>query len=483
MPATDALYLPDENDRKLLKEMLLWFANDRANTTNRLRTEEPDIQAPEVYLAMTPAGGIPGLVKTTGTGSIEDVTAGSAVCEMWRLSFVNNHLHPLGFSKTVWNLSTTAVAGGTPVLVVRDKPGIWYATAPGTSGGGGSLTVEDEDANTVTSVTDLVFQGNGSVQPTVTPNGGTGTANVTYNVSDGGTGDLQFCDNVVGTDALFNALDLMSALGWTSSVVVFNLALTNAGYPGLSITNAGLKWQLGANGGNITGTNTDSTWVINDARSSGAATHLGIVNNASNNCLMQVGRTGGSDTITLVGHVINIGQSSSSDSISVNGCGFSWTTTTTTSGVMVLTNTVYQTSMPANGCGVISKSTASGFTNCYGALDVQTSPALYPFTATFIAVLGLNARSGAGVLTWGAVGDDSYAFNAIAGNVFANGTPSNNAIGAGTFEWGSDTTSPGTTTLGSLPLTVYGTGADILTTPADWALVRVNGTYRRIPVY
>lgn len=135
------LFVLTKDDVLFLRSLREEKEHRRVNPYGRPHVEDQIATTPEVYLAMTPAGGIPGLVTSPGTGSLEHVTAGSADCEMWRLQLWNNELSPLGFKKTVWNTSATAIAGATLILVVRDKFGAWVASQPG----GGTFSYEVTD--------------------------------------------------------------------------------------------------------------------------------------------------------------------------------------------------------------------------------------------------------------------------------------------------------------------------------------------------
>lgn len=70
---------------------------------------EPAPQAPEVYLALVPTGGI--------------AANGQADCEIFRMT--DNTIEDAGFSKTVSNFGIAIPAGYS--LVVRDKFGTWWA--------------------------------------------------------------------------------------------------------------------------------------------------------------------------------------------------------------------------------------------------------------------------------------------------------------------------------------------------------------------
>lgn len=122
-------------DEDTMREMLAMLADWRQRrtieTVSRSIRPVPDPQAPEVYVARAPEGGIPGIDEnTTGTGSPgwQDDIPGSAVCEIYKLSPVNDvyTLKRTGFYKTVYNLGA-AVDGQALVSAVRDKWGKWWA--------------------------------------------------------------------------------------------------------------------------------------------------------------------------------------------------------------------------------------------------------------------------------------------------------------------------------------------------------------------
>lgn len=101
---------------------------------------ETDHQAPEVYAAKTPAGGIPALTVGAGTGANEDDEPGYADCEIYQVggTLADPVLQRVTqLSHRVYNLSDTAVDGDTWVLVARDKFGSWLVT--GTVGGGSEV--------------------------------------------------------------------------------------------------------------------------------------------------------------------------------------------------------------------------------------------------------------------------------------------------------------------------------------------------------
>lgn len=99
-----------------------------------------DAPSPEVYVAYPQeASGIPALTVLPGTGSGGYDQPGSATCDVFQLVDDGStpDLQPVsGFSKTIYNLSTTAVPQDW-FLAVRDKFGAWIASV--SSGGGADL--------------------------------------------------------------------------------------------------------------------------------------------------------------------------------------------------------------------------------------------------------------------------------------------------------------------------------------------------------
>lgn len=119
-------------------------------------------QAPDVYLAKVPPGGIPGLEQsgTTGTGTDQplDDVPGEVECEIYQLdtSLAVPEFGRVGeLTYIVRNLSPSTVsADRTPwVLVVRDKFGEWYV-----AGGAGQAEIEFADVSASVDVVTSVVQ-------------------------------------------------------------------------------------------------------------------------------------------------------------------------------------------------------------------------------------------------------------------------------------------------------------------------------------
>jgi len=121
-------------DAVTLREMTRWW-RDRTKRPNDLSQPDELPQAPDVYIAVAPAGGIAGYTTPAGTDSGSDVAdAHYASCKLYRIRHTSDtdvDVMPIGVNRDVWNLSTTAIAAGTIFLAIRDKPGKWIATPVG----------------------------------------------------------------------------------------------------------------------------------------------------------------------------------------------------------------------------------------------------------------------------------------------------------------------------------------------------------------
>lgn len=140
-------FLLTEADRRLLADFLAEARRKVRTTTGRAAPEEPDILPPEVYVALTPSGGIPRLRESevdTGTAYGSGDIPGSAVCDIYRLldDGGTKRLSRAGFTRRVYNLSSGDLPGGQWTKAVRDKFGQWYAD---TAGGSGNVVVEETD--------------------------------------------------------------------------------------------------------------------------------------------------------------------------------------------------------------------------------------------------------------------------------------------------------------------------------------------------
>lgn len=131
--APDGYYLSPP-DYALFQDMARAWRASPANDTRHLPYDPEDgYQGPEVYVATAPVGGIPAL--TAGVGTAGDVP-GAAECVVHQIDRTRPTIDASsGAPRTVYNLSTTAVAGGATILAVRDKFGAFVAVTPGGSSG------------------------------------------------------------------------------------------------------------------------------------------------------------------------------------------------------------------------------------------------------------------------------------------------------------------------------------------------------------
>lgn len=124
-------------DISVLKELIREVQSRRGVAATRPATPEPDIQAPEVYIARTPLTGVPALTAAVGTGTGTGAEAGDypgyADCQLYRIlgQFGSTpYIESLGVPvRRVFNCSKQAVPGGIWILVARDKIGAWWALA------------------------------------------------------------------------------------------------------------------------------------------------------------------------------------------------------------------------------------------------------------------------------------------------------------------------------------------------------------------
>lgn len=133
-------YVLSENDREALKRFMDRTKGGRINS-GRDWEEENDHQAPEVYVARTPTGGIPQLDEGSGVGTGTSATdsPGRANCDIYRVKRYGDvpELEDVpNFSKLVYNLAGDLIPGNQWVIVVRDKYGDWFVVNANASGNG-----------------------------------------------------------------------------------------------------------------------------------------------------------------------------------------------------------------------------------------------------------------------------------------------------------------------------------------------------------
>lgn len=132
-------YFLSEEDRVTLKAIIDEVRRRFGNLVGRGREgsiEYEEQMAPEVYIARTPAAGIPALVEPAGgagpgTGTESGASwgePGHADCDIFQIVVQSGaaELRSVpNLSKRVFNLSFTAMEGNTWVILSRDKFGRW----------------------------------------------------------------------------------------------------------------------------------------------------------------------------------------------------------------------------------------------------------------------------------------------------------------------------------------------------------------------
>ena len=119
-------YFLSESDLRILKALIAKEKNTVRRTRNRVEDDEPDIQSPDVYIALPPVSGIPALTRP-GSGSDQPVSfadsPGVAKCTIYQLIEGDTpSFEQTSITQNVYNLSTGEV-GHDWTLVVRDKFG------------------------------------------------------------------------------------------------------------------------------------------------------------------------------------------------------------------------------------------------------------------------------------------------------------------------------------------------------------------------
>ena len=120
------MYVLSEADHTSLRDMLTQFRRGVLNTRQRPHVEDADPWIHDVYVAFTPAGGIPpNVIPGSGTGTGSGNQPAAAPCDVYRDD--GTSLSPAGFQVEVYNLSSAAVQGHSWILALRDKFGTFFA--------------------------------------------------------------------------------------------------------------------------------------------------------------------------------------------------------------------------------------------------------------------------------------------------------------------------------------------------------------------
>jgi len=125
-----------EGDLEVLREIVRERRQRGKATPRRPAVPDDPYMTPEVYVALTPADGIPAVIESddTGTAFGDRDVAGCAFCDVYRLvpyAGNNKKLEKVGdLQKLVHNVFMIDLPGNRFVPVARDKYGDWLATTP-----------------------------------------------------------------------------------------------------------------------------------------------------------------------------------------------------------------------------------------------------------------------------------------------------------------------------------------------------------------
>lgn len=124
-----AAFLTD-NDIQILKELIRDVK--RLGPHPRVEHGQHSFQAPDLYVARTPSSGISGLDENDLGTAIDDAP-GFDDCDIWKIDpdtdLMLQYNEP-AFTKTIYNISTSAIEGDTWIVVGRTKQGKWVALFP-----------------------------------------------------------------------------------------------------------------------------------------------------------------------------------------------------------------------------------------------------------------------------------------------------------------------------------------------------------------
>lgn len=121
-------YSPDEGDLEALRAMLARQRRATTGAENRPHRRAKLPEAPEVYVAKVPPGGIPPMFSAVSQVAPKAVPGG-VECQIYRLDLATGDLETVpGLTRRVYSLGTAHVQGGSTTPVVRDKFGTWWVT-------------------------------------------------------------------------------------------------------------------------------------------------------------------------------------------------------------------------------------------------------------------------------------------------------------------------------------------------------------------
>lgn len=122
----DVIYTLTDDDRNILRDLI---ADWKRRLRNQPRQEEVDEEqgTTEVYVARSPAAGIPALTEDIGASIADE--PGYADCYIYRIVINAGipELQPISnFFRRIYNLCTEDIPGDSWLIVARDKFGFWF---------------------------------------------------------------------------------------------------------------------------------------------------------------------------------------------------------------------------------------------------------------------------------------------------------------------------------------------------------------------
>lgn len=128
----DPLINFSQRDLQKLKERLRRVRDERINTEGRTTPTVHSVhmdtsQAPEIYIALVPEGGLEP-AEFTGTSGGPPTVLNGTLCSVYRFNAEEGELEPVdALTKRVYNLSTKAIKADSWIVIQRDKFGSWFA--------------------------------------------------------------------------------------------------------------------------------------------------------------------------------------------------------------------------------------------------------------------------------------------------------------------------------------------------------------------
>jgi len=121
-----------EEDKRIVQKALNALRSIRKE--RKASNRKHKFQSPDIYIALPPGGGIPGLTEAAGTST--DDTPGSADCTIYRIDSDGDFEIYEGLEKTVYNITHVTIPAkrGTSdnwIIVIRSKQGKWLAIDAG----------------------------------------------------------------------------------------------------------------------------------------------------------------------------------------------------------------------------------------------------------------------------------------------------------------------------------------------------------------